>query len=700
MKREDIINIFQQGKAIVESVGIWSKPGEGREPIGYSKSGKQKFASTTLRNSTDIGTGARAVNTFKQILDPTGVFSKDDSSKLDQLAQTASNAQFITQLDALRRKKDTKGFMNLIAQKTGQPIINNLDTSSENKAGLGAAFGTYKLYSNWDDMSVAQKGLGVANVGLKSYKFSTGEDAATKNIIAPANGNPGVTVAQGLGFLQAGYNMYDLQKNWDQLNTLGKITQGSNTAASVAQTAKTFNLLGGGTKGAEVGGLTAKGLEAAGWSQSPALGQGAMIGEVGSKLPAGYQSVGNVGGKIVAAPTGTAGVTKNAISNSLAEQGAEQASGGLTAGGIAAGIGVGVGAKQVAESWGKGGTASTVNAAIGGTSMAAGLYSLGVSNPYVLGGIVAASALGANLKSETVTHAGAILNANNPINVLSAKDPLKEGALMLATGGLYQQGRAVLNAVEGGKSKEQKGRDAIRSQFQNAGFVDDAFNVTLADGMKVDIGIDGSHAKRAIFDTSKLVGAHKERTDLNAYDIDYTNDMDYVSGMGGVTLSRIVSGGKADNIDQLGGQLGNAALGSVGFGKEMTQDNFNKVMTNQRGIYAQAGIKNKADAYQLINQAAAEGRINESDQIAAHQTANMMYDQDGFTTAQKLMAGRFKGVEAVASNPTPVARPGTGNAYATKEEVKSRNKAVYEAAMRGVQQKTSGIEGLKAPMEA
>jgi hypothetical protein len=92
-------------------------------------------------------------------------------------------------------------------------------------------------------------------------------------------------------------------------------------------------------------------------------------------------------------------------------------------------------------------------------------------------------------------------------------------------------------------------------------------------------------------------------------------------------------------------------LGPDGFGKEYSEGNFNRVAANARAVAAQAGIKSKADGYQLANQAYAEGRITESDLIAAHQSFNMMYDKNGYSTGQALMGGRTRGIEVAQNTP-------------------------------------------------
>lgn len=254
------------------------------------------------------------------------------------------------------------------------------------------------------------------------------------------------------------------------------------------------------------------------------------------------------------------------------------------------------GAYQSYKGWGSG---SAKNGAIGGSMMLAGMAMMGM--PLVGAGLMAVSVLG--------------------------------------------------NMAKTGKPGDQNARDGIREAWQKNGFlVDKDYNVTLADGTLFNIGQDGHSGEHDPANPEMLtdgtLGSGHNTGKMHSYDIDYTNDLDFVSGMQGTTLTRLLFGEKAKNIDQIGGQLGNAALGNVGYGQAMTKENFDKTQANMRAFYAKAGIGSKQDAYQLANSAFAEGRISESDMLTMHQSINMMFDEDGYDLAQKLMAGRNNGVKA------------------------------------------------------
>lgn len=625
-----------QAQSVLRASGIYGEPSANTQSMGFDINGKPLYGDKGLLQSKDPTLGAKNVSTLKNILDPMGVFSDKDYSTIDKISNTASDVGFIAQLTDMYNRGDKKGFVNTTLNKFQQPIIQGVTSDPNKQAGLASAFTAWNLYNNWGQMSDAQKGLGLANFGIQGYKFASGENLAAKQIVAPTTTTPGLNVGQALGLFSAGYNAYSLAKNWNQMNTLQKIAGGTGTVAQVANLGQSFGMLGSGTTGAATA-TSAQALSQAGWQAAPHMGIGAMTADVGSQIPAGYTSVTEVGGKVVIAPTGNASVAQ-----STASQGAGFIG---TAAGVAS---IAMGSKQVYDSWGKGGKANTINGAIGGSAIAAGMYGLGVSNPYVLAGVVAASALGANVKSKE-SQRGASLGAGSALTMVS-------GGLVLAS---PQVREALYAPFKSGKSETQVSRDMVRQRFSENGAVDKDFQFTLADGSKASIGVDGDQGRHAFTDPSKAV-AGKDVSHLNSYDTDYTNDLDYTAALGGITLSRLMTGGKATNIDQVGSQVGNAALSNIGYGKDFSAGNYNTLMSNMKAFYSQSGIKSKSDALQLLNQAYAEHRIDDSDHVSGMQALNMVYDDDGYQTAQKLMAGRFRGIEVAANEPTQAATPMTG----------------------------------------
>ena len=674
--------LSQSGAAAMNTAGVYDKSGTGSTPIGYDNNGKAMYGNTELMKSDNGLAGQNLVNELGKVVEPFKVLDGEDKNKFNEIAKIAANPTFMAQLAALHQSGDKEGFINTVLGQFKQPLINEITDDPKGQAGLGAAYNGYQLYSNWDRMSTAQKGLGLAATGLQSFKYASGENLADKLLIAPqGKGEPSLTVGGALNLMASGINAYSLTKNWDQLNKLQKIAGASGSITNIAKLSQDMGLLGSGTQGAAVPGITTDMLQSQGWSSSPAQGIGAVTGKAGSTVPAGYQAVGNsADGGVIAIPSSNAtsfSGTTSAIAGAGAvaggigayqsfKEGDEvggsiQASGAaastytaVTGGagayaGLATGIGgaglVAGGAIQVSKGWGTGGKAGAINGAVGGSAMAAGLMALGLVNPFLLGAVVLVSIAG--------------------------------------------------NVIKTGKNEDQIARDGIRTQFQRNGLVDNEYNMTLADGSKFNLGMDGRGGKHAITNPDKLAEGHKGKIkELNSYDIDYTNDLDYMAGMGGVTLSRLLSGGKGQAIDQLGNQLGNGALGGVGFGKDMSTGNFESVRDNMRSIYAQSGIKNKEDGYQLANMMYSEGRLDESEVVSMHQSLNMIFDKDGYSTAQKLMGGRQNGIN-VAFGPEPSFDNGAvpiGKSKVTAKADAPKSKAVTEPISMSKPNSLAGVD--------
>lgn len=225
------------------------------------------------------------------------------------------------------------------------------------------------------------------------------------------------------------------------------------------------------------------------------------------------------------------------------------------------------------------------------------------------------------------------------------------GPLGAAGGSLVGSGvGSLIGGAFGGsgkKHKEHKSRNGFLDRLQQLGIFDSNFQLALPDGSiaTFDGGAGQTHAAR---DPSKLVG--EKRNELFGFETDYTNDLDYVASMGGITLMRMLAGGKDKSVDQVGNLAGNQALGKLGYGQDFTPENFNVVIDNLRAMYAQSGIKSKDEFMSLSNQAFGQARFNDADRAVAQQVADLIFDKD-FGKASALMAGRQKGLDTAASTP-------------------------------------------------
>lgn len=100
-----------------------------------------------------------------------------------------------------------------------------------------------------------------------------------------------------------------------------------------------------------------------------------------------------------------------------------------------------------------------------------------------------------------ISGAGALAGAHNLATNWGKNNPVSGAASGAAIGTYFMPGigtavgaglGGLMGMAKAGKHKDQIRRDAVRKRLQEMGFLDDKFNVDLADGTKYDIGRDGS----------------------------------------------------------------------------------------------------------------------------------------------------------------------------------------------------------------
>ena len=78
----------------------------------------------------------------------------------------------------------------------------------------------------------------------------------------------------------------------------------------------------------------------------------------------------------------------------------------------------------------------------------------------------------------------------------------------------------------------------------------------------------------------------------------------------------------------------------------MAKANLPQMLARLRGAYAKAGIKSKADAYSLANQAFAEKRISDTELVGMQKSFDMIFDSNGADKVGRLTTGRAQGLAA------------------------------------------------------
>lgn len=539
----------------IRTAGMSYTPKKGYMLAGYDRSGRAVYSDEKLAKSNDTNLGKAKVDMIGSVFKTLGVANDTDSTALDYIAATSADIGFMGSLYQAHQAKDAKAFVNLMTGKFKNPIIDATVKGKQNKAGARAGFSAWNLYNNWDRMSNAQRALGIAQIGLDTFRFTDGKGIANKPLFEAIKVDgkvvlPGLNTGQALNLMANGVDIYTTAKNWKDMSALAKIGGGAQTAASVIRTAQSL-------------GYVSKGVSAA--------------GSAGAGASAGAKAGTSVGASTLT--TGTA---------------AKIAAG---AGQVAGAVALYTGTKGIVDNWGSGSAEGRKQGAMAGLS--AGLGAMAVV----------------------------------------------PGAGLIAAGAFVALG-VLSGTVKSGKHKDQNKRDGIRDYLKNdIKLLDDKYGIALPDGTIADIGADGKTGQHAWTDKSRIGNNPYAREMMASYDVDYTNDLDYASSIPGISLARIVSGGSDTAINQLGGQLSNGALGSIGFNKDFTEENFNVVMQNQRSMYAKAGIKDRAELEQLIDVMQKDGRLSSAEATAAMQGANMLYGDKSYEEAKKLMEGRDRGIE-------------------------------------------------------
>lgn len=725
-------SLFDLDNLVKKQAGIYRKKEEGMVEFGVDADGQTLYALPEMQSLQDnFRIGQSQLEAAGKVLDDVGAFrSREEADQFANYTRLAGSPQFQGEIAGYVAQGNQKEAVNSILMRMGKPRLEALAKDPNDKAGIATAFSAQNLAANWDRMNAGQRSLALAGIALNGYRYATGENLTERVLISSKSpGDPNLTVGQAMGLAATGVNVSSLMQNWDQLDAIQRLTFGLGTVSQMATVANQFGLIGSAEFGSKaIGNATAQALGAAGFQAAPSAGVGAIVGPA-SSVPAGYTVVaaGYAPDTVVAVPRGHEGTVatmngSNGITNLNNIQG----------GSLAA-----IGALQVYDNWARGGAEGAVNGVVGGTTLAQGLNQIGQTNPYLLGAIVALSAMGGVVGKGTasgVIAAGATTAAGYAAYQAATQAATQAGAQAstasalggvaagtLGAYGVYegatnknlndeQKGKAVRDAIgsavasyftlglssvaqyadqeffggEGqefinkaekyipgvkqtdklvGKvfkslgigtgNEEHIARNQLRKSLVNSGFFDEDYNVTLANGQKAYAGFDRKDGRHEFRDISKVPPGNEIRS-LQAFDVDYTNDLDFSANLMTTALMRVMSGGKGTAIDQIAGQLANMAISPVGYGQDMTAQTFAVAQANARSFFHQAGIKSKEDGYALANQAFAEQRLSEMDHMQVLQGLNMAFDEDGFETAQLLMAGRHRGIQ-VAHEMHPIA---------------------------------------------
>lgn len=161
-------------------------------------------------------------------------------------------------------------------------------------------------------------------------------------------------------------------------------------------------------------------------------------------------------------------------------------------------------------------------------------------------------------------------------------------------GGLLGLGKS----FEGGKNEDQIRRDAVRSQLQQRGVLDEGFNLTLADGSKFDLGRDGE-ASFESFDKTRNVRA--------GFEVDETNPLSPIAISLVNPLAEIVSGGDDKLRSDFASQFTNAIVSNA-------NGDIGKVVENANALFQRAGFQDQNQVFAELDRLRQENLVTPEQQ--------------------------------------------------------------------------------------
>lgn len=492
--------------------------------------------------------------------------------------------RFAARYDSMSPMQQAIGSMQLLAD-TVRPYIKverdakgGVTRGVPEAAAVANIVDSLSIYNQWSNLSEVGRFRATAN-----QVVNLADELGFADSI-PAN------ATDGLALLNFGYSTYNLLDNWDKMDA-GQRTIG--VLHAVNQGVQAYQ--GGVAVLNSLTGTAAAGTAAAASTTAAAgtAAAGTTAAAAGTTAAAGTAAAGAGTGAATASGVGSTGAA-------AAGSGATGATAASTAIQAAGYVAVVYAAYNIVDGWGTGGAA-------GRASMAANGAAIGTA---IFPGI--GTAIGA--------------------------------AVGLAIG-----------SIKTGKAPEQGKRDALRDFYEkNELFGKDergSHYITLADGSRYDVGVDGSEGRaknadgsiKTVANPDKIAerdkGAFLEGGELRPYDIDYTNDLDYVTSLATRGVNLLPAGGSVSRrmgeVDQMNGYMTNAA--TFGIGREFTEENFNKAMANARTFYEKLGITSAADGYRVIDEMRKNKQLSRDDYNAIRLGLNFAFDQN-FAGAQQLMS--------------------------------------------------------------
>lgn len=321
-----------------------------------------------------------------------------------------------------------------------------------------------------------------------------------------------------------------------------------------------------------IGGLFGVDLGLGGAAGGASGGGGGILG--------GLLGGGGVSGSSAGISGGTGGFGSGGLLSGLFGEGAAGASGasGAAGGSGAAGAGLAGVGTSLAVALGAIGAGVGINEAVKGfqdgsiteADINRGINQSGVFN-FANGSPGQNLNVSAQLAEGLNKFAGGPVNSNDLANAYMLSNPTT-APLAIAQIALGELGIDL--GLGGGKSEEQRFRDALRGSLQDRGIIDEEFQLQLADGSRFNLGVDGNNKLQNVGEN--IDG----KTERRYYDVDFSNPV-AVEAIGFTNPLSVLLFGSGQGT-KIAGNLVNAFTSNTG--------NIREVRQNAKNTAANAGL--------------------------------------------------------------------------------------------------------------
>lgn len=368
----DIGSIAAADKSLSSAAALSFQPLPGFRPVALTATGGSVYSLPAAASSGDITKGRDAVQSAGLTLAHLGISDPKMYEALAHTADIAGDSTLHAQLDKLSVKEGPEAVAQAIVDN-----VKHLGANSKTKAGQQVLAGAMRLGQVWDNLSPAQKSLGLSSLANPLMETHSGRSPGAQVVPGTEKSIAGpLTVGDVMSFSSKGANGLSLARNWNDVSAITAIASGASTPREVASVAGKIGLTGFGPSGSAVP-VSVKQLAESRGSAAPQFGVGALRFPNTKAVPGSYQLVTKApGGEVIAVPRNLSSTTpfsKDSVSPLVYKKSQE----------IAAGV------HPAQKLWGKNPAGRVVKNSVGGSAVVSGLDVMHKTNPTLFSAVAA-----------------------------------------------------------------------------------------------------------------------------------------------------------------------------------------------------------------------------------------------------------------------------------------------------------------------